>query len=141
MQVTCVHPTTKPPPKLTQSTQRLLTAVLGQSALLTVSLVAASDRLTAAAACDDRQAVELSSVRTCLERIVEAERVDESRMWARIALARLDRAAEVDRIRDEHVSLVCRIVEAGRRALRRVARAIERALTGKSQEGTTNGAR
>jgi hypothetical protein len=26
--------TTKPPPKLTQSTQRLLTAVLGQSALL-----------------------------------------------------------------------------------------------------------
>jgi hypothetical protein len=108
---------------------------------LTVSLVAASDRLTAAVACDDRQAVELASVRTCLDRIVGAEQLTEARMWARIALARLDRAAEADRIRDEHVSLVCRIVEAGRRALRRVARVIERALTGKSQEGTTHGAR
>jgi hypothetical protein len=116
----------RPAPKLPQSAQRLLVGLLGYSTTMSVAFVAAGDRLTAAEHLDSVQAVELGSVRICLETIRDHS----------IALVRLDRAAEADRTRDEHVSWICKLVAAARRAIRRIARAIESALTGHSRPET-----
>lgn len=133
------HPITvnaaRPGPKLHKSTQRLLVAVLGCGATMTVAFAAAGDRLTAATSLDDVQAIELSNVRACLEFIRDGGDAH-SKKWARVALDRLDRAAEADRTRDEHVDWICKLVTVARSAARRVASAIERALLGQGAPGT-----
>jgi hypothetical protein len=119
-------------PKMAQAHQRMLTAVQGTQSLVLTALGRQASSFEAAITCDAQQAMELDQVRACFNEIIALGHSG-SVNWARVGLVHHGRAEAWDRTRDEHISMGARIGAAVQRGLLRAARAIERALTGRSE--------
>lgn len=117
---------------------RLLTAVESYAVTVASMVLAATERIEVAIACDARQEAELLHAQRAVARIIaigHGPSVNE----ARVAQAHFCRAETADRPRDEHALVMRVLLRAASRALGHIGRTIEQAATGRSRmEATTS---